>query len=450
MVAKNNYKSAFAFLTILFFMWGFITVLVDALVPRLKDVFELTYGQSIMVQFAFFGAFFCFAIPSSFLLEKIGYQKGIVVGLCIMGLSCLLFYPAASIREFWIFITAFFTLAAGITLLQVAANPYVTLLGNEESASSRLNLSQAFNSFGTLLAPVAGALFLLSDTVLDAKSIEQLSETARVDYYATEALSVQQPFLIIAMVLFALAAIFGFKSLPSLIKKAPKDGYSQLLKHKKFLLGVLGIFMYVGAEVSIGSFLVNYFQELQVIDAIKNDAFLTNLSSFLLIGKDITQVDTNAVLGSFVTLYWGGAMVGRFVGAFLMRFMSSGKLLMIFGLLASTMIVISVTSSGITAMFAILAVGLFNSIMFPTIFSLAIDGLDNLKAQASGLLVMAIVGGAFIPKIVGTIADAFGADESGMSATSGLGIAFLSLILCYGYIAYFGSTKAKDSAVSAA
>lgn len=443
MGSKNNYKSAFAFLTILFFMWGFITVLVDALVPRLKDVFELTYGQSIMVQFAFFGAFFCFAIPSSFLLEKIGYQKGIVVGLSVMGLACLLFYPAASIREFWIFITAFFTLAAGITLLQVAANPYVTLLGDEESASSRLNLSQAFNSFGTLLAPIAGALFLLSDTVLDANSINQLSEAAKVEYYASEALSVQQPFVIIALVLFALAAIFGFKSLPSLIQQAPKDGYAQLFKHKKFLLGVLAIFMYVGAEVSIGSFLVNYFQELQVIDTIKNSSFLSNLSSFLLIGKDITDVDANAVLGSFVTLYWGGAMIGRFVGAFLMRFISSGKLLMIFGLLASTMIVISVTASGVTAMFAILAVGLFNSIMFPTIFSLALDGLDNLKAQASGLLVMAIVGGAFIPKITGTIADTFGTDANGLSTGSGLSIAFLCLVLCYCYIAFFGATKRK-------
>ncbi|MGJ8683501.1 MAG: sugar MFS transporter [Nonlabens sp.] len=441
MESKNNYKSAFAFLTTLFFMWGFITVLVDALVPRLKDVFELSYGQSIMVQFAFFGAFFCFAIPSSILLEKIGYQRGIVLGLSIMGIACLLFYPAASIREFWIFITAFFTLAAGITLLQVAANPYVTLLGDEKTASSRLNLSQAFNSFGTLIAPIVGALFLLSDSVLDGASIEKLNEAARVDYYASEALSVQQPFLIIAIVLFGLAAVFGFKKLPSLIKQAPKDGYAQLFKHKKFLLGVLGIFMYVGAEVSIGSFLVNYFQELQVIDTIKNSDFLSGLSSFLLIGKDITEVDAKAILGSFVTLYWGGAMLGRFLGAFLMKFISSGRLLMIFGLLAITMIILSVSTAGTTAMFAILAVGLFNSIMFPTIFSLALDGLDNLKAQASGLLVMAIVGGAFIPKIIGTIADAFGTDESGMSTGKGLSIAFLCLVLCYGYIAFFGSTK---------
>ncbi|WP_124981746.1 sugar MFS transporter [Nonlabens xiamenensis] len=439
--SQKSFGSAFAFLTSLFFMWGFITVLVDALVPRLKDVFELSYGQSIMVQFAFFGAFFCFAIPSSFLLEKIGYQRGIVTGLCIMGVACLLFYPAASYREFWIFITAFFTLAAGITLLQVAANPYVTLLGDEKTASSRLNLSQAFNSFGTLLAPIAGALFLLSDSVMTSEAISTLSEPDKIDYYAQEALTVQEPFLIIAGVLFALAAVFGFTKLPSLLKQAPKDGYKQLLSNPKFMLGVLGIFMYVGAEVSIGSFLVNYFEELEVIQAIKSSDFLSGLSSFLLIGKDITDVDAKAILGSFVTLYWGGAMIGRFIGAFLMRFISSGKLLMIFGMSAMVMIILSVSSSGTTAMFSILAVGLFNSIMFPTIFSLALDGLDNLKAQGSGLLVMGIVGGAFIPKIVGTIADAFGTEADGSTTGTGLSIAFLTLLLCYAYIAFYGSSK---------
>lgn len=443
MKEKNNYNIAFAFLTTLFFMWGFITVLVDALVPRLKAVFELSYGQSIMVQFAFFGAFFCFAIPSSFLLEKIGYQRGIVVGLAIMGIACLLFYPAASIREFWIFITAFFTLAAGITVLQVAANPYVTLLGPEQTASSRLNLSQAFNSFGTLLAPIAGALFLLSDTVMDSNALELLSEADRTTYYVNEALTVQQPFLIIAIVLFGLAAVFAFKKLPSLIQEAPKGGYGILLQRKSFLLGVLGIFMYVGAEVSIGSFLVNYFEELGVISSIKDSGFLTSLADTLLIGTDINGVDDKAILGAFVTLYWGGAMIGRFIGAFLMRFISSGKLLMIFGAMAITMILLSFSSDGINAMFFILGVGLFNSIMFPTIFSLALGGLDNLKAQASGILVMAIVGGAFIPKIIGTIADAYGTDSNGSSTGEGLGIAFLCLILCYGYIAYYGKLKSK-------
>ncbi len=443
MKKQSNYNIAFAFLTTLFFMWGFITVLVDALVPRLKAVFELSYGQSVMVQFAFFGAFFCFAIPSSYLLEKIGYQRGIVVGLAIMGIACLLFYPAASIREFWIFITAFFTLAAGITVLQVAANPYVTLLGPEQTASSRLNLSQAFNSFGTLLAPIAGALFLLSDTVMDSSTIDALSNEAQKKYYANEALTVQQPFLIIAIVLFVLATVFAFKKLPALIQEAPKGGYGILLGRTPFMLGVLGIFMYVGAEVSIGSFLVNYFEELGVISSIKQSNFLTTLADTLLIGTDINAVDDKAILGAFVTLYWGGAMIGRFIGAFLMRFISSGRLLMIFGVMAIIMIILSFTTQGIAAMFFILGVGLFNSIMFPTIFSLALGGLDNLKAQASGLLVMAIVGGAFIPKTIGTIADHFGTDVNGISTDKGLGIAFLCLILCYGYVAYYGFKKAK-------
>jgi len=201
--------------------------------------------------------------------------------------------------------------------------------------------------------------------------------------------------------------------------------------------------MYVGAEVSIGSFLVNYFEELGVIASIKESSFLISLADSLLIGTDINTVDDKAILGAFVTLYWGGAMVGRFIGAFLMRFMSSSKLLMIFGVMAITMIILSFSSDGINAMFFILGVGLFNSIMFPTIFSLALGGLDNLKAQASGILVMAIVGGAFIPKMIGTIADVYGTDSNGVSTGEGLGISFLSLILCYGYIAYYGRLKSS-------
>jgi len=429
---RSNYKTAFALITILFFMWGFITVLVDALVPRLKAVFELSYSQSIMVQFAFFGAFFCFAIPSSILLEKIGYKRGIVAGLSLMGVACLLFYPAASVREFWLFITAFFTLATGITILQVAANPYVTLLGDEKTASSRLNLSQAFNSFGTLLAPIAGALFLLSDSVMGSDEIAALSTGAQNDYYSSEALTVQEPFLVIAAILFVLAAIFGFISLPKLIQQAPSGGYTTLLSNSRFVLGVVAIFMYVGAEVSIGSFLVNYFEELKVLDPIKQSDFLSSLSSSLLFGKDINTLDAKAILGAFVTLYWGGAMIGRFAGVYLMRFISSGKLLIIFGALAITMIIVSISSAGTIAMFTILAVGLFNSIMFPTIFSLALDGLNNLKAQGSGLLVMGIVGGAVIPKLTGVVADA-------TSLKTALGL----LILCYIYIAHYGYTKKR-------
>jgi FHS family L-fucose permease-like MFS transporter len=306
----------------------------------------------------------------------------------------------------------------------------VTLLGDEKTASSRLNLSQAFNSFGTLLAPIAGALFLLSDSVMSGNEIATLSTTAQKAYYASEALTVQEPFLIIAAILFALAAIFAFINLPQLIQKAPSGGYTKLLRNSRFMLGVLAIFMYVGAEVSIGSYLVNYFEELNVIDSVKNSDFLSRLSSTLLFGKDINMLDAKAVLGAFVTLYWGGAMIGRFAGAYLMRFVSSGKLLIIFGTLAISMIGISVSTSGTTAMFSILAVGLFNSIMFPTIFSLALNGLYNLKAQGSGLLVMGIVGGAIIPKLTGVLADA-----------TSLKIALGVLVLCYAYIIHYGYTK---------
>jgi FHS family L-fucose permease-like MFS transporter len=430
---QHNYRTAFAFLTLLFFMWGFITVLVDALVPRLKAVFELSYGQSIMVQFAFFGAFFCFSIPASYLLERIGYQRGMVTGLVIMGLSCLFFYPAASYREFWMFITGFFGLATGITLLQVAANPYVTLLGDEKNAAKRLNLSQAFNSFGTLLAPIAGALFLLSDSIKDSNQIQSMSLNQQQLYYSSEALTVQQPFIIIAGLLFALALLFGLIKLPAFEQTTPKDGYLKLLQNKKFVLGVIAIFMYVGAEVSIGSFLVNYFEELELYDTLKRSSLASSIASLLLMGKNISELEPRAILGSFVTLYWGAAMLGRFIGAYLMNFIASSRLLFVFGLGAMLCIALSVHYDGLIAMSSILAVGLFNSIMFPTIFSNSLKGIDALKVQGSGILVMAIVGGAIIPKIVGTLADIINP-----SFTTSIGGAFLCLLICYAFISYFG------------
>ena len=434
MSSKNNYKSAFIFLTILFFMWGFITVLVDALVPRLKDVFELSYGQSIMVQFAFFGAFFCFSIPSSFLLEKIGYQRGIVVGLSIMGLACLLFYPAASIREFWIFITAFFLLATGITLLQVAANPYVALLGSEAGASSRLNLSQAFNSLGTTLAPIVGALFLLSDSVKSSTEINGLNATEKVEYYMAEAATVQTPFLLIAGFIAILALVFSYIKLPKLLQESPKGGYGALLKNKLMIMGALCIFVYVGAEVSIGSFLVNYFSDMNLAPLIAQNETMMQIANTIAstFNKTFSGSDPKSLLGIFVIFYWGGAMIGRFVGAYLTRILAPGKVLGIFAFLAIAMILISINTTGLLSMWSILAVGLFNSIMFPTIFTLSLEGLGDLKAQASGLLCMAIVGGAIIPFAFGNLIDGFGFQT-----------AFLLSILCYAYILFFGFVKSK-------
>ena len=431
---QKSYKSAFVFVTILFFLWGFITVLVDSLVPRLKDVFEMSYAKTVLVQFAFFVAFFVFSLPAGFLLSKIGYKKGIVLGLLTMAFGCLLFYPAASYRAFPVFLIGYFTLAGGITILQVAANPYVALLGSEVGASSRLNLAQAFNSLGTTIAPVIGALFLLSDSVKTSKEITLLSDVQTVEYYAAEATTVQTPFVLIAAAIAILAAIFAFIKLPKVMDVSPKGGYLLLLKNKQMLLGALGIFVYVGAEVAIGSFLVNYFSEMNMAVLVAENETMMQIANTIAstFNKTFTDADPKSLLGIFVIFYWGGAMIGRFIGAYLTKIITPGKVLSIFACFAIGMILISITSGGLIAMWSMLAVGLFNSIMFPTIFTLSLEGLGDLKAQASGLLCMAIVGGAIVPFIFGSLIDSFGFKT-----------AFILTIFCYVYILYFGRLKSK-------
>ena len=431
MRATKNYRSAFIIITILFFLWGFITVLVDSLIPRLKDVFELSYFQAGLVQFAFFLAYFVFSVPAGFLLSRIGYQKGIILGLVTMAVGCLLFYPAASSRLFWIFLVGYFTLAAGITILQVAANPYVSVLGSEDGASSRLNLSQAFNSLGTAIAPIIGAMFLLSDTIRSSENISTLSEAEKNAYYVSEASTVQQPFLIIAGFIGLLALLFVFIKLPKLLHESPKGGYRRLLRNNYVLMGVIGIFLYVGAEVAIGSYLVNYFMDMKLADIITNNETLKSVAERIL-SSNAENVDAKAIVGAFVMFYWSGAMVGRFIGAYLTRILPPSRVLMIFALLAITMLIITVNTNGLIAMWSILAVGLFNSIMFPTIFTLTLDGLGDLKPQASGLLCMAIVGGAVVPPFYGFLTDQVG-----------FKLAFLLIIACYSYIVIFGYQKLK-------
>ena len=431
---NKSFKSAFIFLTTLFFLWGFITVLVDSLVPRLKDVFEMSYAKTVLVQFAFFTAFFVFSLPAGFILSKIGYKKGIVFGLLTMALGCILFYPAAEYRNFSIFLVGYFTLAGGITVLQVAANPYVALLGSEEGASSRLNLSQAFNSLGTTIAPVVGALFLLSDTVKSSTEIELLTETQKNNYYIAEAATVQTPFLFISIFIVILALVFLFIQLPKVMQESPKGGYLSLLKNKLILLGALGIFVYVGAEVAIGSFLVNYFVDANLAGIVADNEVMMQIANTIAstFNKTFSNADPKSLLGIFVIFYWGGAMIGRFIGAYLTKIIAPGKVLSIFAYLAITMIFVSINTSGLLSMWTILAVGLFNSIMFPTIFTLSLEGLGDLKAQASGLLCMAIVGGAIVPFVFGSLIDSFG-----------FKVAFLLTIVCYGYILFYGRFKSK-------
>lgn len=428
---STTYKSAFIFLTSLFFLWGFITVLVDSLIPRLREVFTLNYFQAGLVQFAFFGAYFLLSIPSGFILSKIGYKKGIILGLLTLATGCLLFYPAASYREFSIFMLAYFVVASGITILQVAANPYVAVLGSEEGASSRLNLSQAFNSLGTTIAPAIGAMFILSDKVKTPQEIAALNTLDKESYYISEAAAVQSPFIGIAIFVAILAFIFIFIKLPKLIKSSPKGGYIKALQSKSLVMGAIGIFVYVGAEVAIGSYLINYFLDMNLASLIKESTLMKSISEGIL-GSDSQTLDNKAIVGAFVTFYWSGAMIGRFIGAHLTKIIKPAKVLSFFAIGATLLILISMSTSGFIAMWSILAVGLFNSIMFPTIFSLSIEGLDDLKPQASGVLCTMIVGGAIIPPLFGLLSD-----------QTGFKTALVLVLICYIYIVFYGRRKAN-------
>ena len=401
------------------------------MIPRIRDLFTLTYFQAGLVQFAFFGAYFILSIPAGFLLSKIGYKRGIVVGLITMAIGCFLFYPAASFREFNVFLLAYFVLAGGITILQVAANPYVAVLGSESGAASRLNLSQAFNSLGTSIAPILGASFILSDRVRSSDEISEMTNTAREAYLISEATAVQTPFMVITSFIILLALVFVFVKLPTMLSSAPKGGYSALLQNKSLLLGAFGIFIYVGAEVAIGSYLVNYFYDMGLTAIVKQNKVLAAIASTLL-SQDLATVSDYGILGAFVTFYWSGAMIGRFVGSYLTTVIRPSVVLSYFAAGAVLMIIISSQTLGIVSMISILAVGLFNSIMFPTIFSLSLEGLDNLKPQASGILCTMIVGGAIIPPLYGYMTDLFG-----------FKMALILLIACYAYIIWFGYKLSK-------
>ena len=396
--ANNDYGFALTSLTTLFFMWGFITCLNDILIPHLKAVFDLTYMQAMLIQFCFFGAYFLTSLPSGRIVKALGFQKGIVIGLVVAAIGCLMFYPAASSHSYPLFLMALFVLASGITLLQVSANPYVSVLGSPETASSRLTLTQAFNSLGTTVAPFFGA-FLILDSA--AQSMTSAAENAE---------SVQLPYVLLAAMLLILAAIFAWLKLPSSsdlnidedsTKDTAIDGSAWDYRH--LVLGAVGIFMYVGAEVSIGSFLVNFFGESNIAGLEESKA------------------------AHYITYYWGGAMVGRFIGAAVMQRIAAGKVLAFNATMAVVLVVLTIFSSGALAMWAILLVGLCNSIMFPTIFSLALNGLGKHTAQGSGILCLAIVGGAIVP-----LGQAFFAD------TIGIQLSFFFPALCYMFIVFYG------------
>ncbi|WP_028102907.1 sugar MFS transporter [Pseudoduganella violaceinigra] len=391
-------RSALVIVTILFFMWGLITSLNDVLIPHLKAIYTLSYVQAMLVQFCFFGAYSIVSMPAGALIRRIGYQKGAVAGLLIAAAGCGLFYPA-SFSGYGLFLFAFFILASGITILQVAANPYVTVLGAARTASSRLTLTQAFNSLGTTIGPSIGGLLILSSAVA-----------------AGAAATVRGPYLALAGALALLAVLFFAARLPQVADREDVamagEGHGSAWAHRHLVLGAIGIFLYVGAEVSIGSFLINFLGERHIAGLPHADA------------------------AHYVSVYWGGAMVGRFLGFAVMRVVSPGKALAFNSLMAIALVLTAAFGSGRVAMWAILAVGLCNSIMFPTIFSMALNGLGKYTGQGSGILCMSIVGGALVPFAQGALADSMGVQAS-----------FVLPVACYAYILYFG---AKYSAMYAA
>ena len=439
-ISGRSLRGAFVAVTSLFFMWGFITVLVDALIPRLKDVFELTFLQAGLVQFAWFAAYGLLSIPGGNLISKIGYQRGILVGLATAGLGCLLFYPAAATRLYPLFLLALFVVAGGITVLQVAANPYISVLGPEASASARLNLSQAFNSFGTTIAPVVAASFLLGDQILSGEAIDALAEAERQSYFVAEASAVQVPFVLLALAFFLLAGVVGVIKLPKILGHQDEENrtsYAQVFQNRKLRFGALAIFVYVGAEVALGSYMVSYGLSLDILEDIQSSEVLgamAGVAAFIK-GIDVSGLDAKGVLGALLTFYWGGAMLGRFAGSGLMGWVSPSRLLAAAGLCAVVLIGVSISWSGVPALLSLLGVGFFNSIMFPTIFTLAIEDLGEGKPQGSGLLCTAIVGGAFIPPAVGALVDG-----------ASFEVAFLLPWVCYAYIAWYAGRLVPHSA----
>lgn len=400
--STGHYTRPLVIVTTLFFMWGFLTSLNDILIPHLKSIFELSYTKVMLIQFSFFSAYFLFSIPWSKVVDAIGYQRTMVAGLAAMALGAFLFVPAAHFASFPLFLGALLVLAAGVTGLQVSANPYVVVLGRPETSSSRLNLTQAFNSLGTTLAPRIGAALILAGAPIAAGAA--LSPQAVHELRVAAAASVVLPYVLIGGALVLLAVLIATSKLPRIEhdeETCAKAGDS-VWKHPNLVLGALGIFTYVGAEVSIGSFLVNY------------------------LGQPDIAGFSAATAAGYVSFYWGGAMVGRFVGAALLRKIKAGRLLAICAVCAAALVLISMATQGHTAMWTILAVGLFNSIMFPTIFSLGMAELGPLTGKGSGIINMAIVGGAILPLMQGAIAD-----------RAGLQPAFFVPVACYLYILYY-------------
>ena len=431
--SPKSYVGPLAILTTLFFMWGSLTSLNDVLIPYVQHVFKIRLAASMLIQTAFFSAYFIFSIPASKIIDWIGYKKAIVVGLFTMVVACLAFYPAARIPSFPFLLAALIILATGITILQVAANPYVAILGKPKTASSRLNLTQAFNSLGTAVFPWIGARLILGTTAAAVNLNASAEANAVVKLYVY--------FFATALTLLAIG--IGLSKLPTISTAQHHLGErvdDSVWKHPNLVFGAIGIFVYVGGEVAIGSSIANYL----ALDNIGGFISSANIPDAAMRYRAAI-----AVAAKYISLYWMGAMVGRFIGSALLQKIKPGKLLALAAIMAGLLVTISVTASGHTAMWSILAVGLFNSIMFPCIFTMGIAELGPLTGDGSGILNMAIVGGAIVPWIVGKAADLINRSyyptmsQGETSWGQGIHYALIAATFCYLYILFFAVSGSK-------
>ena len=411
-IDSNNIKELQIFVVGLFFILGGITSLNDVLIPKLKDLFSLNYTQSMLIQSCFFAAYLIIGIPAANVVKKIGYMRGAVVGLVTMLIGCLLFIPASQQAVYALFLMALFVLASGVVIVQVVANPLISLLGKPETAHSRLTFAQAFNSLGTTVFPIVGSILILGS--LAAVDTNLLSAEELKNYRTAESRMIVHGYLGIAVALAIVAtAVWLFRNRLKGEQHETGGGLAglDLLKRPRFGLGALCIFLYVGAEVSIGSLVVSYLKQSSVMGLDEQSA------------------------GKLIGLYWGGAMVGRFIGSAVMRFVSAGMLLAMVAVGAISLILVSINTTGAVSGYSLLAIGLMNAIMFPTIFSLACEKLGPRAADGSGIINIAIFGGAVIPLLTGLIADKSGS----------LGVALALPVACYAIIAGFGVFARKPA-----
>jgi FHS family L-fucose permease-like MFS transporter len=429
----TSYRGPLAIVTTLFFMWGSLTSLNDVLIPYAQHVFNLRLAASMLIQTAFFSAYFVFSIPSAKIIDWLGYKRAIVVGLLTMVVACLGFYPAAKLPSFPFFLAALIVLATGITILQVAANPYVAVLGNPQTASSRLNLTQAFNSLGTAVFPWVGARIILGTTSAAIAQSTSEEATAIVRLYV----------YFFAVALCILAIGIGMSKLPKIESAEHRIGEKvndSLWKHPNLVFGAIGIFVYVGGEVAIGSSISNYLA-------------LPGIGGFASSIADpaLRYHAALAEAARYISLYWLGAMIGRFVGSAILQKVKAGKLLALCAVMAALLVSVSVLTSGHVAMWSILAVGLFNSVMFPCIFTLGIAELGPLTGDGSGIMNMAIVGGAIIPWLVGKTADLINRAyyptmvQGETSWGPGIHYALIAATICYLYILFFAVSGSKPN-----